>query len=83
MSGRLFGPEGEVGGAERRFVTTVAVSVYDRGPLAERGERYQAELASYAVVRAVGVSPWEAVRRLVVDHRALLERRWSPGGSNT
>ena len=79
MSDRLFGPADGSCAVEPALVTMVAVAVYDRGPVADRGERYEAQLAGYAVVQARGGSPWEAVRRLVGSHRALLERRWSGG----
>jgi hypothetical protein len=62
---------------------TVSVVVYDRGPSAAHGERYEAELAGYGAVRETAPSPWEAVRALVGQHRALLERRWAPGGPGT
>jgi hypothetical protein len=77
MSDRLFGIAGGSGGLGPDLVTILAVAVYDRGPSADRGERYEAQLAGYAVVQARGGSPWEAVRRLVGSHRALLERHWS------
>jgi hypothetical protein len=66
-----------------RSSLTVSVVVSDRGPSAAQGERYEAELAGYAAVRATGASPWEAVRALVGEHRSLLERRWAPGGPAT
>jgi hypothetical protein len=66
--------------SRRLLVVTLTVTVHDLGPAAVGGERYQAELAGYAAVQEAGASPWEAVRRLVVDHRPLLERRWAAGG---
>lgn len=42
--------------------------------------RFEAELPSYAVVSERGMTPWEAVHRLVSNHRPVLERRWSCGG---
>ena len=59
------------------LVTMVAVAVYDRGPSVDRLERFEAQLAGYSLVRARAGSPWHAVRRLVSEHRTLLERRWS------
>jgi hypothetical protein len=43
--------------------------------------RYEAELVSFPVVRELGMSPWEAVHRLIANHRAVLERRWSGQGA--
>jgi len=80
MNERLFGPGEASRALDPELVTMVAVAVYDRGPVVERGERYEAQLAGYSVVRARGASSWQAVRRLVSEHRALLERRWSGGG---
>jgi hypothetical protein len=88
VSGRLFGSERApvASGAERALVATVTLVVYDRGPepawhtdraLYGPWCRYEAELADYAAVRELGSSPWEAVHRLVANHRGLLERRWS------
>jgi hypothetical protein len=45
----------------------------------DRGHGFEAELADYPVLREAGATPWEAVHRVVADHRALLERRWSAG----
>jgi hypothetical protein len=42
--------------------------------------RYEAELVSCPVARDFGQTPWEAVHRLVSNHRAVLERRWSAEG---
>jgi hypothetical protein len=39
--------------------------------------RYEAEPADYPAVSELGGSPWEAVHRLVSNHRGLLERTWS------
>ena len=39
--------------------------------------RFEAEPADYAALREPGDSPWQAVQRLVSEHRGLLERRWS------
>jgi hypothetical protein len=89
MSGRLFESHGGARGGERVLVTTLSVAVYDRGPEPEWNRdrslfgpwlRYEAELAGFAAVRGMGMSPWEAVNVLVANHRPLLERRWSPGG---
>ena len=72
-------------GAERAPVVTVTVVVYDRGPEPAWHEdrelygpwlRYEAEPADYPAVRELGSSPWEAVHRLVSNHRGLLELRW-------
>ena len=79
MNGRLFGPTDGSSALDPELVTMVAVAVYDRGRLVDRGERYEAQLAGYSVVQARGASSWHAVRRLVSEHRALLERRWSGG----
>jgi hypothetical protein len=91
MSGRLFGSDGGAvaGRADPVLVTELSVAVYDRGPEPEYHRdrslfgpwrRYEAELASYPLVREVGATPWEAVYRLVSNHRPVLERRWSSGG---
>lgn len=53
----------------------VAIRVRDLGD-----GRYEAELVDYPVLRELGATPWEAVRRLVAGHRRLLERRWSTVG---
>jgi hypothetical protein len=45
--------------------------------------RYEAELVGYSVVRELGLTPWEAVHRLVSNHRPVLERRWGSGGLET
>jgi hypothetical protein len=58
----------------------IAVAVYDLGPAAENGQRYEAQVVDYPVVSSRGTSPWDAVRGLVGGHRGLLERRWSTGG---
>src|SRR3954468_16752769 len=71
---------------ERVLASELTVRVFDRGeePAWHRDEelfgpwwRYEAELEGYAAVRELGVTPWEAVHRLVSMHRGLLERRWS------
>jgi len=80
MSDRLFGPADGPTALEPELVTMVAVAVYDRGPSVDRAERYEAQLAGYSVVRARASSSWQAVRRLVSEHRTLLERRWSGAG---
>ena len=63
----------------------VVIRLRDRGPepgwhmdrkLFGPWRRYEAELTGFAAVRELGTSPWEAARRLLADHRALLERRW-------
>jgi hypothetical protein len=72
--------------ASRVRVVELEVVVYDRGPEPAWHEdrrlygpwwRYKAEVSGYAAARELGSSPWEAVHRLVSNHRALLERRWS------
>jgi hypothetical protein len=64
----------------------VVIRLRDRGPEPASHEdrrlfgswrRYQAEVADYPAVREAGMTPWEAVHRLVSNHRGLLERRWS------
>jgi hypothetical protein len=79
MSDRLFAIDGGSSPRERPLVAMVAIAVYDCGAQRDRSERYEAQLAGYAVVHGRGASPWEAVRHLVGGHRALLERRWSGG----
>jgi hypothetical protein len=68
------------------IVAEIAIVVYDGGPEPDWHKdgklhgpwwRYQAELADYPVVRELGTTPYEAARRLVANHRGLLERRWS------
>jgi hypothetical protein len=72
--------------AAARVAVDLAVRVYDRGPEPEwhKDRRsfgpwwpYEAELVDYPAVREPGMTPWEAVHRLVSVHRVLLERRWS------
>ena len=77
MTDRLFRVMDETSEAEPELVTMVAVAVYDRGPSVDRPERFEAQLSGYSVVHARAGSPWQAVRRLVSEHRTLLERRWS------
>ena len=60
-------------------VVEVVIRVRDRGGASD-GARYEAELVDYPVLRELGATPWEAVRRLVAGHRTLLERRWSTVG---
>ena len=90
MSGRLFGTDGGVPAraADRVLVAQFSVVVYDRGPEPEYHRdrslfgpwrRYEAEPEGYVAVRESGMTPWEAVYRLVANHRPLLERRWSGG----
>ena len=76
---RLFEPGDRAEAPEPVLVTLAAIAVYDRGQTAAPGERYEAQLAGYSVVRGQGASPWHAVRSLVARHRPLLERRWSGG----
>jgi hypothetical protein len=80
MNDRLFRSAGFARADAQTRVSTVIVTVHDRGLSAPLEERFVAELESFAGLREAGPSPWEAVRRLVVDHRPLLERRWAPGG---
>ncbi len=70
----------------RVCVAEIGIVVYDRGPEPEwhKDRRffgpwwpYEAELPDYPAVRELGMTPWEAVHRLVASHRAVLERRWS------
>src|SRR5829696_5740046 len=79
MNDQLFG-SAEPSGLEPELVTMVAVAVYDRGPSVDCAERYEAQLAGYSVVQARAASSWQAVRRLVSQHRpparaALVGRR--------
>lgn len=80
MSGRL--------GVAAEPVTVLNVSfvVRDRGPEPEwhKDRRlygpwwpYEATVVDFDAVRELGMTPWEAVHRLVGNHRTLLERRWS------
>ena len=89
MNDRRFGSSGLARGDARALVTTVVVTVYDRGPEPEwhrdrslwgTWRRYEAELGGFEAVRGTGMAPWEAVYGLVAIHRPLLERRWAPGG---
>jgi hypothetical protein len=66
---------GELFAAKYVLALSVSIEVRDRGPAFE--DRYAAALADFPALREVGRSPWEAVHRLVREHRALLERRWS------
>jgi hypothetical protein len=66
---------GELFAAKYALAASVSVEVRDRGPAFE--DRFVAELADFPALREVGRSPWEAVHRLVGEHRSLLERRWS------
>ena len=77
MTERLFRVMEDTAQVEPELVTMVAVAVYDRGSSVARAERFEAQLAGYSVVHARADSPWTAVRRLVGEHRTLLERRWS------
>ena len=38
---------------------------------------FPAEVVGYEALRELGMSPWEAVHRVIANHRTLLERRWS------
>jgi hypothetical protein len=85
VSGRLFS-EPAAHATERVPVASVTIVVYDLGPepawhrersLYGPWLRYEAELADYVALREPGSSAWEAVQRLVSNHRGLLERRWS------
>ncbi len=90
MSAGLFGTDGgaPARGADRVLVAQCSVAVYDRGPEPEYHRdrslfgpwrRFEAEPEGYAAVRESGMTPWEAVYRLVANHRPVLERRWSGG----
>ena len=78
----------DVSGPEQRGERDleVVLRVVDRGPEPEWHRdralfapwcRFRAELSSYSVASELGHTPWEAVHRLVANHRVLLERRWS------
>src|SRR5215213_10280556 len=73
MSDRLFRLTETSAAHEPELVTMVALAVYDRGVSVDRSERFEAQLAGYSVVQARGGSSWQAVRRLVSEHRPLLE----------
>lgn len=86
--GRWAGGRGAVVPMAARAVVAaeLVVRIVDRGPepdwhkdrsLYGPWDRFEAELADYPPVNERGGSPWEAVHRLVANHRALLERRWS------
>jgi hypothetical protein len=71
-----------------QLVSRFTVVIHDRGPApkppGDRGlsgprARFEAEVVGFAIVREAGISPWDAVSRLVANHRPLLERRWSSG----
>jgi hypothetical protein len=77
LESRAFGPDP---------FCEVVIRVRDHGPapvrcggggLVESWRRFEADLPCYPVVSERGVTPWEAVFRLVAMHRAVLERRWS------
>ena len=63
--------------------SVVAVRIVDHGPEPEwhRGFgpwwRFEADIPDFPLVNERGMSPWEAVHRLVSNHRTVLERRWS------
>jgi hypothetical protein len=78
-------------GAERAVAGELVVRIFDRGPEPEwhRDRRYfgpwwrfEAEVPDYQVVNECGMSPWEAVHRLVANHRTVLERRWSQAAAD-
>jgi hypothetical protein len=73
MTGRLFESSGAPR-AERLLVKTVTLAIYDRGRPAARGERYEAELGGFAVVRGVG---------LVAVGGGARARRWTPGAARS
>jgi hypothetical protein len=83
MNDRLFEAADRSRGRSGEPMAMFAVAVYDRGASVTAGERFEAELSDYPLVREAGGSPWEAVCRLVLEHPALLERRWSAGGSGS
>lgn len=71
--------------AESIVAGELVVRVFDRGPEPDWHRdggfgpwwRFEAEIPDYPVVNELGMSPWEAVHRLVSNHRTVLERRWS------
>lgn len=74
------------GADDRVVVAEIGIVVYDRGPepawhedrkLFGPWSQYEAELVDYPVLRELGTTPWEAAKRLLGQHRGLLERRWS------
>ena len=71
---------------DRVVVAEIGIVVHDCGPEPEWHKdrklfgpwwRYQAELVDYPALRELGTSPYDAARRLVANHRGLLERLWS------
>ena len=77
MRDRRFGPADRPTALEPELLAALAVAVYHRGPSVDCIEPYEAQLVGYSVVRARGASSWHAVRRLISEHRTLLERRWA------
>ena len=84
MTGRLFDEAADAAASAPPL--QVSVVVRDRGPEPEWHTdrrlygpwwRFEAEVVGYAAVRELGMSPWEAVHRVIANHRTLLERRWS------
>jgi hypothetical protein len=78
LGSRAFGPDA---------FCEVVIRVRDHGPApvrcgrqgpVESWRRFEADLPSYPVIAERGMTPWEAVFRLVAMHRAVLERRWAP-----
>jgi hypothetical protein len=71
------------GEVDRAPLSTVTLVIVDHGPEPAWHRdggvwlRFDAQLPDYPLVRGLGASPWEAVHRLVSNHRGLLERRWS------
>ena len=84
MTGRLFDQAADAVASAPPL--QVSVVVRDRGPEPEWHTdrrlcgpcwRFEAEVVGYEAVRGLGMSPWDAVRRVIANHRTLLERRWS------
>ena len=84
-------PDGRVAG-EGQHIGELVVRVFDRGPEpdwhADRRYfgpwwRYGAALADDEAAVEVGMTPAEAVRRLVCAERAGLERRWPSHGAGS
>jgi hypothetical protein len=70
-----------VSDVERAVVAELVVRIHDRGPEPDWHTnrslfgpwcRFEAELVGDAGVRELGMSPWDALYRLVANHRAEL-----------
>lgn len=71
---------------DRVIVAEIGIVVLDCGPEPEWHRdrklygpwwRDQAQLTGYPALRELGMTPYEATRRLAANHRGLLGRRWS------